>query len=155
VCSFANTLGGWVLIGVTNGAPNVGEPDGWRPVGAAEMTDRVRQCLKTHGVDPIPAFAATVPPFCPAGRRIGVIRVYESDDAPHVMGNGQIFVRGVAQDENKQRVYRAGGVETQAVLIGLVERGRRSVAMTHERLRPQRNPFVVHELGVSPDLAAR
>jgi hypothetical protein len=43
-----DTLGGWVLVGVTNGVTNEGEPDGWRPVRAAEMTDRVRECLKAQ-----------------------------------------------------------------------------------------------------------
>lgn len=147
ICSFANTLGGWVLIGVTNGEPNEGKPDGWSPVAASEMTDRVRECLKTYKVDPIPAFAATVPSFCTPGRRVGVIRVYESDDAPHVTGDGQVFLRSVAEDVNKKRVYRAGGVETQAVLVDLVERGRRGVMKARERLLPSHATFAVKELG--------
>jgi hypothetical protein len=48
LCSCANALGGWVVIGVTNGVANEGEPVGWRPVRAARMMDRVRECLKAH-----------------------------------------------------------------------------------------------------------
>jgi hypothetical protein len=47
MCSFVNTLGGWVLIGVTNGAPNAGLPDGWEPLAAADLTDRVRGACQT------------------------------------------------------------------------------------------------------------
>jgi len=31
ISAFANTLGGWVLIGVTEGSPNPGEEGGWGP----------------------------------------------------------------------------------------------------------------------------
>jgi len=60
VCSVANTLGGWLLIGVTDREPDEGTEDGWDPVAAHELTDRVREALKNNRVDPIPPFAATV-----------------------------------------------------------------------------------------------
>src|SRR5687767_2949077 len=74
VCSFANTLGGWVLVGVTNGQPNAGQPGGWDPVAPHELTDRVREVLRSNRADPIPAFAATVRPYGPDSRAIGVVR---------------------------------------------------------------------------------
>jgi Putative DNA-binding domain len=145
MCSFANTLGGWVLIGVTNGAPNAGLPDGWEPVVGADLTDRVREALKENRVDPIPAFAATVRNV--GEQPVGVVRVYESADAPHVIRNGQVFVRSVAEDSNRQRVYRPGGVETQTVLIELVERGRRGELRAHDTLEQVRGPFLLSALG--------
>lgn len=129
VCSFANTLGGWVLVGVTDGEPNAETENGWTPVAPHDLTDRVREALATSRVDPIPAFAATVREYGDERRPIGLIRVYESVDTPHVMGNGQVFVRSVAQDT---RVV-AGGVETQAVLLSLVERGRAGVERAREK----------------------
>jgi len=122
ICSFANTLGGRVLIGVTNGQPNAGEADGREPVEAFELTDRVRQALQANRVDPVPAFAATVRDIGDPPQPVAITRVYESDDAPHVIRNGQVFVRSVAEDQMRNRVYRPGGVETQSVLIDLVER---------------------------------
>jgi schlafen family protein len=145
MCSFANTLGGWVLIGVTNGAPNAGLPDGWEPLAAADLTDRVREALKANRVDPIPAFAATVRDI--DDKPIGIIRVYESADAPHVMGNGQVFVRSVAEDQDHQCVYRPGGVETQTVLVELVERGRRGEEDAMELLEKLYGPFLLREIG--------
>lgn len=135
ICSFANSLGGWVLIGVTDGRPSAGEEGGWEPAAATDLTDRVREILKAQGVDPIPGFAATVrdaagdPP-----KPVGIVRVYESSDAPHVMGNGQVFVRSVAEDSNRQRIYTPGGVETQVVLADLVRRGERGITLARERL---------------------
>lgn len=145
MCSFANTLGGWVLIGVTNGAPNAGLPDGWEPVAGADLTDRVREALKENRVDPIPAFAATVRNV--GEQPVGVVRVYESADAPHVIRNGQVFVRSVAEDANRQRVYRSGGVETQTVLIELVARGRRGERRAHEILEQFDGQFLLGALG--------
>jgi Putative DNA-binding domain len=149
VCSFANTLGGWVLVGVTAGQPNAGEPGGWEPVGAHEMTDRVREALRSSSVDPLPPFAATVLDYGDPPKPIGVVRVYESSDTPHVMGNGQVFVRSVAEDTDARRKYRAGGVETQAVLVTLAERGSAGVARAREKFDPDRVPLAAMMAGVS------
>lgn len=154
ICSFANTLGGWVLIGVDDdGQPNEGTADGWVPVPAAQLADRVRDALHSNKVDPIPAFAATVPSFCASGERVGVVRVYESNDTPHVVGNGQVFVRSVAQDQNVTRVFRAGGVETQAVLIGMVDRGQKGLTGARSRLDSWEAPFAVRQLGFTSSYA--
>jgi hypothetical protein len=63
------------------------------------------------------------------------------------MGNGQVFIRSVAEDEDRRRVYRAGGVETQAVLLEMVERGRRGIARARERLREWDGPFAIRQMG--------
>jgi len=141
MCSFANTLGGWLLIGVTNGTPNARTADGWDPVAPHELTDRVREALATNKVDPIPPFAATVRDYGPSLQPVGVIRVYESVDTPHVMRNGQVFVRSVAQDKDARKVYVAGGVETQAVLLDLADRGRTGIEHARQRLDPLLTPL--------------
>jgi hypothetical protein len=78
--SLANTLGGWVLIGVTDAAPPEVRP--WTPPGTASVQDFIRDRL-TNEVDPVPPFAA-------AGHNtsdgpIAVVRVYESTDTPHLI----------------------------------------------------------------------
>jgi hypothetical protein len=145
VCSFANSLGGWVLIGVTNGAPNAGQPRGWQPLPATDLTDRVREALKANRVDPIPAFASTVRRV--NRKPVGLVRVYESADSPHVMGTGEVYVRSVAEDANRQRIYVPGGVETQAVLVDLVERGRRGEERARELIEQRRTPVLLSALG--------
>lgn len=146
VCSFANTLGGWVLIGVDSD----GNPSGWRGCPSSQLPDRVREALKTNRVDPVPAFAATVHDYSDHGEPwpIGLVRVYESADTPHVMGNGQVFLRSVAQDEDARRVYRAGGVETQAALLGLADRGRAGVERARDKFRPERAPLAARSVGL-------
>jgi hypothetical protein len=112
VASFANTLGGWVLIGLRDD----GTPSEWTP--PRNVTDRVRQILD-HWLDPLPAFAARVSEH--DGVPIGLIRVYESTDTPHVLRDGKVVVRSVAEVRN---VYRSDGVDTQLALRQLADRGR-------------------------------
>jgi hypothetical protein len=149
VSSFANTLGGWVLIGVTDGEPNEGDEAGWVAPAPYELTDRAREALSVNGVDPVPAFAATVMTHKPTGRRVGLIRVYESSDTPHVMRNGQVFVRSVAQDRRAERAYRARGIETQAGLLALANRGRSGVEEARHRFQPDRAPLAAAHVGLS------
>jgi hypothetical protein len=118
VASFANTLGGWVLIGLHDD----GTPSNWTP--PANVTDRVRQILDIW-LDPLPAFAATHREH--EGVPIGLIRVYESTDTPHVLRNGKVVVRSVAEVRNQTQVYRPGGVDTQIVLRQLADRGRQAL----------------------------
>jgi hypothetical protein len=149
VCSFANTLGGWVLIGVANA-----EPTEWDSCAPHELTDRVREALATNRVNPTPAFAATVHHYGESLAPIGLVRVYESADTPHVMSNGQVFVRSVAQDRNAGRVYRAGGVETQAVLLGLADRGRTGVEKARAKFDPNVAPLAAMSVGISSGYSA-
>ena len=134
MCSLANTLGGWVLIGVTDGAPNAEQPNGWTPCAPHELTDRLRAALRANRVDPIPSYAATVWSYGAEKTPVGVVRVHESVDTPHVLGNGQVFVRSVAEDREGQKVYRPGGVETQAVLLELADRGRIGLQVATQKL---------------------
>src|SRR4051812_35016894 len=72
--SLANTLGGWILVGVANGEVQAG----WQPP-SIDFVDHVRQRLEGH-IDPLPSFAAAIMEV--GARKVGVIRVYESADTP-------------------------------------------------------------------------
>src|ERR1044072_7668483 len=50
VAAFANTHGGWILLGVDDAGAIVG----WRPPGRSPIYDHLREQLR--GVDPMPAF---------------------------------------------------------------------------------------------------
>jgi predicted HTH transcriptional regulator len=89
VSSLANTLGGWLLIGVTDEQPP--RIAGYTPPGRAHLQDYIRDRLRGE-VDPIPPFAA-VEWATPKGL-IGIVRVYESTDTHHmVRRTGAVFVR--------------------------------------------------------------
>jgi Putative DNA-binding domain len=87
VASFANTLGGWVLLGVTNDRQVVGYE--WK--GRSDLQDHVREHLR-DAVDPLPPFAAASVKI--DGKPVGVVRVAESADTPHIVaGTGALYVR--------------------------------------------------------------
>jgi hypothetical protein len=86
VASFANTFGGWLLLGVADDKAITGY-DG----GAGDFQDKMRHWLRKE-IDPMPPFAAQLVPF--DEEQVGVIRVYESADRPHlVLGTGAVWVR--------------------------------------------------------------
>lgn len=147
--SFANTLGGWILIGVTNGEPNAGAQGGWEPVPASEITDRVRQYL-AQNVDPMPPFAATVREYGEGRQPVGIVRVYESSDAPHITGNGQVFVRSVAEDRNASSPrYVVGGVDNQTTLRALVQRGQIALDHAHGKFKAGGPQWAAVGVGIS------
>jgi hypothetical protein len=43
-----------------------------------------------------------------AGGTVLVVRVYESSDTPHILDDGSIFVRGIAQDRSRTRSIGLG-----------------------------------------------
>src|SRR4051812_10734728 len=72
VAAFANTLGGWLLIGVSNGRP-IGDDVAWARGGdAPTLVDTVRDRLRGE-IDPLPAFEARV--MRHADGPVGVVRV--------------------------------------------------------------------------------
>jgi len=71
VASFANTLGGWLLLGVRNGKP-VTEPGNWFDPSGPPLVDVVRNRLRME-IDPLPAFEARVIEH--ADGPVGVVRV--------------------------------------------------------------------------------
>lgn len=121
VASFANALGGWVLIGVGND----GKPDpSWSPP-AGDFVDAVRQRLEAN-IDPMPSFAARVVET-EDGHRVGVVRVYESADTPHLV-DGTVYVREPAKNRktSAQPPYEPTPVRSHYELAQLVQRGEKA-----------------------------
>lgn len=131
VASFANTLGGFLLLGVADDKTLVG----YDP-GRGDFTDKIRHKLRSQ-VEPLPPFAARA--FELNGHVIGVIRVFESTDTPHiVIGNGSVPVRESGGIRN---------IESHAELVELARRGERARADAERRL--QELPYVYSELDTS------
>ena len=156
IASFANTLGGWLLIGVHNGKP-LSEPGRW--ASGPPLVDAVRDRLRME-LDPLPAFEARTMSH-PDGP-VGVVRVYESADTPHVaLSSGAVFVREVAgkadvADPKKpgagrraERAYAAARVRSRAQLLELAERGRRANERVLAMVDPARPlPLIANALGL-------
>lgn len=85
--AFANTLGGWILLGVAND----GDAVGWTGPGRADLQSYLGQLLRQQ-VDPVPPYVAEMREL--DGKPVGVMRVFESADTPHVVrGSGAVYVR--------------------------------------------------------------
>jgi ATP-dependent DNA helicase RecG len=86
VAAFANTLGGWLLLGVADDGALTGHQ-----AGAGDFADKIRHKLRVQ-VEPLPPFSATTVDL--DGVKIGLVRIFESADTPHiVLGTGSIPVR--------------------------------------------------------------
>jgi hypothetical protein len=134
--SFANTLGGWILIGVQGGQVI----DDWTPP-RGDLVDAVRQRLEGQ-VDPLPSFAAATREI--DGQRVGVVRVYESADTPHILRDGSVVVREPAQDARlrKRGGYEAAPVRSHYELLQLAQRGRDARHAAEDRFAEARLPLV-------------
>lgn len=86
VASFGNTLGGWLLLGVSDD----GTIAGYSPPGRAELQDHLRHVLGSE-VDPLPPFAAAQ--VTHGDKPIGVVKIAESADTPHVTSSGVVYIR--------------------------------------------------------------
>ena len=91
VSAFANTAGGWLLLGVADrdeaGAASVTD---FKPYGRAHLQDWLRDKL-ANDLAAVPSFRAQA--FAYEGKRIGVVRVPRSSVGPHFMADGRVFVR--------------------------------------------------------------
>jgi Putative DNA-binding domain len=87
IAAFANSDGGWVLLGIRND----GTIAGFRVPGKAEAQDWLRDKLRT-AVDPLPPFLCRTMTL--DGHDIVVIRVEASTQTPHlVKATGAVYVR--------------------------------------------------------------
>lgn len=87
VASFANSGGGWVLLGVTND----GKAVGYQAPGRSEPQDWLRTALRKD-LDPLPPFEAGYVPI--DGEEVIVIRVHASALTPHLFTPaGAIYIR--------------------------------------------------------------
>lgn len=158
VAAFANTLGGWLLIGVQDGRPANAEP-AWARPDAPSLVDTVRDLLRTE-LDPVPAFEARILSH-PDGP-VGVVRVYESSDTPHIsMRTGAVFIREVAGVSNAadprpagvgaqaERVFRATQVRSRAQLLDLSARGEKASDRVRQLMDPRHPlPLITDQLGL-------
>jgi hypothetical protein len=158
VAAFANTLGGWLLLGVHKREPVGGDPP-WADE-TITLVDFVRDRLRGE-IDPLPPFEARVIAH-PKGP-VGVVRVYESSDTPHVaLHSGAVFVRevagvGDASDTGKpgagvrgERTYDATKIRSSAHLRELAGRGRRAAERVATLVDPARTlPLISEGLGLS------
>jgi hypothetical protein len=122
VSSFANTIGGWVILGVDDVSREI---VGWKPKGRADDLDYLRDLL-ANDVDPLPPFAAKP---IRLKRRVSAIRVYESSDTPHIVrGTGSVYVR----DPGASRKIRS-----HDELVALAGRGETAGEDARRRLEVQ------------------
>ncbi len=132
MASFANTLGGWLLVGVGD----EGAIKGYEP-GPGDFTDKLRHKVSRQ-VDPLPPFAADVREL--DGAKIGVIRVLESADTPHiVIGDGSVPIR------------EPGGlrrIQSHAELLELAKRGEQARCDARERLHSL--PYALSKIEPAP-----
>jgi len=107
-------------------------------------------------VDPLPAFEARVmrPPGLDGP--VGVVRVYESSDTPHVVfSTGSVFVREGAGDTDAKKPgamqrgnqrYEATEIRSRAQLIELAQRGELAAARVRALMDHRgRSPSLVEE----------
>jgi hypothetical protein len=165
VAAFANTVGGWLLIGVTNRRPN-GKASRWvDPENPPTLVDAVRDRLR-HEIDPLPAFEARVVPHREGP--VGVVRVYESADTPHVvLSSGAVFVRevgGVSDasrpkpsggGRQRERAYEVAVIRSRAQLVELAARGREANARVANLVDPLAPiPFMTSGLDLEFEITA-
>lgn len=120
VASLANTLGGWLLLGVNDD----GEVKGWSKDERLDLQSHLGAVLRRE-IDPIPPFVAGMREV--DGKPIGVVRVFESADAPHIVrGTGAIYVRTSKGKEP---------VDDHRALLELARRGEDATERTQARMR--------------------
>ena len=135
VASFANTPGGgWILIGVDDDGTVQGYAD------VSERTDLQSHlgALLRAQVDPLPPFVAAWREL--DGKQIGVMKVYESADAPHVVkGWGSVYIRTPAGKE---------AIDDQRALLELARGARDARSRAESRLAES---YIVMEALLPPD----
>lgn len=128
--SFANTLGGWILLGVDDTA---GEVHGWEKPERLDLQSHLGSVLRAE-VDPLPPFVCAMRKV--DDKPIGVIRVFPSVDSPHIVrGTGAVYVRSSKGKEP---------VDDHRTLLELARRGEDAEARARDRLRSL--PVVNHVL---------
>lgn len=118
VASFANSLGGWLLLGVEDSGSLVG----YTPPGRADVQSHVGQLLAAE-VEPLPPFVAAEREL--DGVALLVVRIFESADTPHLLRRGSIPIRTPKGTEN---------VTDQALLLDLARRGDEAMERARKRI---------------------
>lgn len=124
VAAFANTIGGFILLGVNDDKTL----HGWQPPEGRDLQSHIAELLRQE-VDPLPPFVVEMREL--DGKPIGVIRVFESVDGPHIVrGTGALYLRS---SKGKEPVP----VQDQRTLIELARRGREAEDEARVRLAAQ------------------
>lgn len=133
VASFANTIGGWILLGVEDDGTIAGFPT--EPT--LDVQSHLGHLLRNE-VEPVPPFVAAVRQI--DDTPVAIVRVFESEDSPVlVRRTGAIYVRD-AGGKQPLRDHRS--------LLELARRGEHARERTSARLT--REPLVSEAL-LSPD----
>jgi hypothetical protein len=108
VAAFANSLGGWLLLGVADD----GKAVGFTLPGRADPQSYIGQLLAVE-VDPLPPYLAAARKL--KGADVVVVRVFESADTPHILRTtGALVIRTTRGTET---------VNDQRLLLELARRG--------------------------------
>jgi Putative DNA-binding domain len=117
--SLANTLGGWILLGVADD----GTVRGWVKPERLDLQSHLGSVISAQ-VDPLPPFVAEMREV--DGKPIAVIRVFASADVPHIVrGTGAVYVRSSTGKEP---------VDDHRTLFELARRGEEAEARARRRL---------------------
>ena len=117
--SLANTLGGWILLGVADD----GTVHGWAKPERLDLQSHLGSVIGAQ-VDPLPPFVAEMREV--DGEAIAVIRVFASADVPHIVrGTGAVYVRSSKGKEP---------VDDHRTLLELARRGEEAEARARRRL---------------------
>lgn len=130
VAAYANSGGGWLLVGVNN----AGEAVGWTQPGRSELRDWLRTTLG-EAIDPLPVFD------CKAvehnGHSVVAIRIYPGLPPYVLRGSGSVYV------------HEPGGknaIRTQAQLLEFVRQNGETAAAATARLELSRELLqVLHD----------
>lgn len=117
--SFANTLGGWILLGVGDDK----KLHGYTKPRNLDLQSHLASVLRNES-DPLPPFVADMREL--DGTPLAVLRVFESTDPPHIVrGTGAVYVRSSKGKEP---------VDDHRTLLELARRGAEAEAAARERL---------------------
>jgi hypothetical protein len=134
--SFANTLGGWILLGVNDD----GTVHGYEKPRDLDVQSHLAAVLRRE-CDPLPPFVAGMSEL--DDKSIAVLKVFESADAPHVVREtGAVYVRTSKGKEP---------VDDHRTLLDLAQRGEQAERVARARLAEE--PLVQFALA-GPDAAS-
>lgn len=133
IASFANSEGGWLIIGI--GCDNNNEPTEIKGVELGDnlnLKDRMRDIV-IGGIKPVPYFESKLVPLA-ANKVVIIVRVEQGDEPPYLTSNGVIYQRNGA---GKQPV------KDRHDLDKLLERAERNLKSVNKFCQ---NPFAMSKL---------
>jgi Putative DNA-binding domain len=130
IASFANTYGGWLIVGVSTNDDNVPcEIGGIDRAIHGDPLSKIRDAIKAH-VDPVPVFWIRSIDR-DDGRVVLIVHVPDAQEMPFIHSDGRVY----------RRVHDASGPVPETdryALDRIVDQGRRSVEKFKEFCRDER-----------------